>query len=258
MRNVWVALICVVAVGCGSDDNGGGGNNNVDAAVNNMPDAPGFLDAPPTNVAMITVSGTAEEISANGSGALAGVLIEAFRNGNENMVIASTTTDGLGNYSLTIETKGEKVDGYLKATKTGFKTTYLYPPYALDMDFNNASVFMVKPDTWDTLSLVAQAMQQEGNGIVALIVSDGSSMPIEGAKINSTPVASPPERYNAMVGTYTLPSTMASMTYTDGIGYLFNLPPGKVTVGATKGAMQFKSHQVKAWANELTTTVIVP
>ena len=34
--------------------------------------------------------------------------------------------------------------------------------------------------------------------------------------------------------------------------------PGEVTVSATKTGLTFASHEVKAWADNLTTTVIVP
>jgi hypothetical protein len=256
MRTTWVALVCVAALGCGDDGGGGGGGGTIDAAPSG-PDAKQFLDGPPTMTVMVTVSGTAEEIAASGSTPLAGVTIEAFRNANETTPIGTTTTDAQGNYSLTVATNGEAIDGFLKATKTGYKVTYLYPPYPLMMDFNMASVFMVTQATYDTLSNVADADQMPGNGVVALIVTDGA-MPVAGAKISSTPAASPTARYNAMVGNLTLPSATATETFTDGIGYLFNLPPGQVTVSATKTGMTFKSHGVKAWADELTTTVVVP
>jgi hypothetical protein len=251
-------MVLVFAAACGSDDNGGGNGSGTHDAAIPLPDAPRFLDAPATNVAQITVSGTAEEISTSGSGALAGVLIEAFRNGDETTPIASTTTDGLGDYSLTIDTNGEQIDGFLKATKTGFKTTYLYPPYPLEQDFTMASVFMIKQSTFETLHLAAGATEMMGKGTIALIVTDGAN-PVAGTKVTSTPAPTPPDaRYNAMVGTLTLPSSTAMTTHTDGIAYLFNLPPGKVMVGAQKTGMMFKSHQVKAWPDELTTTVVVP
>ena len=249
-----MALVCVAVLGCGDD--GGGGGGTADAAPSG-PDAKQFRDGQPTMTVMVTVSGTAEEIAASGSTPLAGVTIEAFRNADEATPLGMTTTDAQGNYSLTVATNGEAIDGFLKASKTGYKLTYLYPPYPLMMDFNMASVFMVTQDTFDTLHTVASAPMMEGKGVVALIVTDGA-MPVGGATISSTPAATPTARYNAMVGNLTLPSSMATSTHTDGIGYLFNLPPGQVTVSAAKTGMTFSSHGVKAWADDLTTTVVVP
>lgn len=254
MRTTWAALVLMAAVGCGSESGG-----TIDAAPGGGgPDAKQFLDGPPTTATQVIISGQALEISMSGSTPLAGVTVEAFRNANETTAIATTTTDAQGNYTLTIQTNGEAIDGFLKATKTDYKVTYLYPPYPLMMDFNMASVLMVKPQTYDTLSNLAVANQMDGNGVVALVVTDGAN-PVAGAMVSSTPAASPaPARYNAMVGTLTLPSSSATMTHTDGIAYLFNLPPGQVTVSATKTNMTFASHKVKAWADQLTTTIIVP
>lgn len=256
MRNLWVALISVgFAVGCGSD---GKDKGSSDASVNNGPDAKQFLDAPPTMNAMITISGQATTRDQNGATPAAGVTIDGFRNSDEATPIATTTTDAQGNFSLTIETNGVAVDGFLRATKAGLKTTYLYPPYPLAMDYADAPVIMVTQATYDTLSTIAQANQQAGNAVVALVVTDGTN-PVAGAAVSSNPAANPaPARYNAMVGTFVLPSATATVTFTDGIAYLFNLPPGQVTVSATKSGSTFASHGLKGWADELTTTVIVP
>src|SRR5687768_761255 len=121
MRN-WV-LVCVALAGCGSDDKGNGGGNADANGGGGGADAKQFLDAPATTVTEVTVSGTATERDAQGGGVLAGVIIEAYRNANEGTPIAMTTTDGFGKYSLTIQTNGESIDGYLKATKTGLLTT---------------------------------------------------------------------------------------------------------------------------------------
>src|SRR5688500_16234207 len=103
MRTTWVALLCVAAIGCGDDGGGGGGGGTVDAAPSG-PDAKQFLDGQPTMTVMVTVSGTAEEISTSGATPLAGVTIEAFRNANETTPIGTTTTDAQGNYTLTVAT----------------------------------------------------------------------------------------------------------------------------------------------------------
>jgi hypothetical protein len=256
MRNnfAWVLLV-TAAMACGSD---GKDKGSSDASVNNGPDAKEFRDAPATQTVMVTVTGQATERTMNGATAAVGVLIEAFRNANEATPIATTMTDAQGNYSLTVETMGEAIDGFIKATKSGYVTTYLYPPYPLMMDFANASVIMVTPTTYDTLCTIGQAgcARGDGLGLIGLVVTDGTN-PVAGAMVSSNPAAVP-IRYNAMVGNFVLPSTTASSTYTDGIAYLFNLPAGQVTVSAMKTGSMFSSHGLKAWANELTTTVIVP
>src|SRR5687767_6784828 len=85
------------------------------------------VDATPV-AQMIVVSGNAEELSASGSEPVADLLVEAFANSADTTVVASAMTDAAGNYSLTIQTNGQALDGFLKATKAGLVDTYLYPP----------------------------------------------------------------------------------------------------------------------------------
>src|SRR5262245_12556505 len=122
MRTTRVAFAYVALVGCGNDgkDKGGSDAAVVDAAE---PDGNPFRDAPPTTVAQVTVSGQATARDASGSTPAAGVIIEAFRNSNETTPIAMTTTDAQGMYSLTIDTNGESIDGFLKAQKNGYIAT---------------------------------------------------------------------------------------------------------------------------------------
>ena len=64
----------VALVGCGNDGKDKGGS---DAAVEPEPDGKQFLDAPPTMVAQVTVTGQVTERTAQGSGPVQGVIIEA-------------------------------------------------------------------------------------------------------------------------------------------------------------------------------------
>ncbi|NVB84838.1 MAG: hypothetical protein HOV81_41090, partial [Kofleriaceae bacterium] len=243
----------VVVAACGND-NKDGVLPKVDASADSFIDP--YRDAPPTSTIEVTVSGRASEQSVSGSMPLTGVVITAYRNADDATPLAMTTTNGNGDYTITIQTMGESIDGYLKATRTGYVDTYLYPPYALTMDFSNASIIMVKPGTFDALSTLAQGNQQAGNGLVALVVTDGTA-PISGAVVTSTPTATP-VRYNQQSGTVSFPSSTATSTYTDGIAYLFNAPPGLLTVSATHPSMTLASHGLKVRADVLTTTVIVP
>jgi hypothetical protein len=242
----------LVVVACGSD---GKDKGSTDASVNNGPDAKQFNDGPPTMTVEVTVSGQATARDTSGATPLQGVTIEAFRNANEATPIATTTTDAQGNYTLTIQTNGEAIDGFLKASTNGYKVTYLYPPYPLMMDFDMASVIMVTQETYEALSNISSGGQQPGMGLIGMVVTDGTT-PVAGAKVATTPAAT--YRYNALVGTLVLPTSTAMSTHSDGIAYAFNLPPGQVTVTATKTGQTFASHSVKAWADQLTTTVIVP
>src|SRR2546422_816901 len=100
MRNI--GWLCVLVVGCGGSSG-------------KTPDA--------TNVpATITVTGTAAAPGLGGSTPAPGVAVGAFRNSDENTAVAMATTDGSGNYTLTITTNGQPLDGFVKATKSGYET----------------------------------------------------------------------------------------------------------------------------------------
>lgn len=204
---------------------------------------------------MITITGTAQTISAGGTAPAAGVLVEAFANADENTVITSATTDAAGSYSLTVTTNGVALDGFLKATKSGLLVTYLYPDRPLAEDFDGASINMISQSTFDILAggLFCDANQDPAKGTIAALVFDANQTEVGGAMLSTTPAAST-TCYN---GNNSLPDGNATMTAADGIGYLFNVT-GTVQVSATATGMTFPSHAVVARAGALTTTLVRP
>jgi hypothetical protein len=231
-------ILCLFALGCG-DDGGGGGGGSADAA---------------TAPAMITISGTATKREGTSSSPAAGVMVGAYKNSDPATAVATATTDAAGMYSMMITTGGTAVDGYLKATLTGFLDTYLYPPKPLSENFDRASLNIVNQSTLDLLSGTLCGTLQEGTkGLVAVLVVDAANAPVAGATITGAPA---PAKYCYNSGGF--PNKNATMTDTDGIAYMINLPPGEVTVSATKSGTTFVSHKVNARAGTLTTTPIQP
>jgi hypothetical protein len=241
-----IALV-LFAAACGNDNPDG---KLPDAAIDGRP-----IDTPPAQPT-ITISGKAEEMTTSGSSPKQGVVIKAYRAGDDSTVVAMATSNAQGEYSLTLNTNNEALDGYLVATYAGLRDTYLYPPYPVYQDFADAAVFMVSDGNWDNLSTLGGGMQQPGKGLIALIVTDGTNA-VAGAMVSSNP-ASSKTSYNGMAGAYTLPVSNASSTFDDGIAYLYNVPVGGVTVSADKAGSTFASHPVNARADVLTTTIITP
>ena len=116
----WSA-VWLIAAACGGDDA--------------MPHPDAKLVAP-----ILHVSGKAEEYGASGTTPLAGVRIGGYRSSDENTEVTYTVTAADGTYALDLETGGIAIDGYFKATKDTYMTTYLYPPGLVDQDFANARV----------------------------------------------------------------------------------------------------------------------
>ncbi len=221
-------------------------------------DAKVYLDAPVTVPATIKISGVASSRSVGGTTLEKDVVVAAYRSSDEATAVAMATTDATGKYEITITTNGDPLDGFLKATKAGFVTTYLYPTAPIVADFPDAAVNLVTQNTFDTISNLAGGAQMPGKGFIALIVEDATGKPVSGAMIASSP-ASSAYKFDAKVGQNELPSSTATMTDVDGVGFMFNVPPtGTVQVSATKTGTTFKPHSLTAHADAFTTTLVTP
>lgn len=234
MKLTTAAVLCCALIGCGDDG--------------------GSADAPPSAPAMITVSGTATKHENTSTSPAAGVMVGAYKNSDPNTAVATAMTDANGNYTMMIPTGGVAVDGYLKATLASFLDTYLYPPKALDADFNMASLNMVNTSTLSLLSgTLCGSTQDTAKGVIAVIVADANMTAVKGASVSSSPTA---QKYCYNSGGF--PNKTATATDTDGIAYMINLAPGEVTVNAMMTGVTYASHKVNARAGVLTTTVIQP
>jgi hypothetical protein len=235
----------VFLVACGGSGTNTGDDTQIDAP-------PMIKDAPPSNIpAMITVSGTAAQQAQSGETPLAGVAISAFKVGDESTALGTATTDAQGKYTMTLTTNNMPVDCYFKATKSGFVDSYSYPAGPLVKDYPMGDANMLDTSTYGLL--VSFGGGHSGNGVIAMGVFDASGMPIEGATVESNP-ASGAYKYSDASGF----PTSTSGTAADGHAFMFDVPPGNVTVNAIKSGTQFHSHQLNARADKFTTTVIAP
>jgi len=242
MKCLALALALALAA-CGGSSSSGGSDGNTGGS--------GQHDAPPAP-AMVTFSGT---VSEKPSGKLlAGVTLGAYGEGSSTPV-ATATTDANGAFTMTIPTGGTALQGYVKATLSGYLDVYLYPPTAVGSDTTGVTVYMVTQDTLDLLSgnSFCKDPQNAAKGLIAVEVLDATMAKVAGAKVASNPAAM---SYCYDSGSF--PSSTASMTDTDGIGYMLNVPPGTATVSATKSGTTFQSHQLNARAGALTLTIIQP
>lgn len=236
MKSLALVLAVTLAACGGSSSKGNAdGNNSADA---------------PTAPAMVTFSGTVTE---KPSGKLlAGVMLGAYKEGGTTPV-ATATSDAQGAFTMTIPTGGVALQGYVQATFSGYVDSYLYPPTPVAADTTGVTVYMVTPDTLTLLSKnFCMSEQLTTKGAIAVEVLDASMAMVQGAVVSSQPTAS---KYCYNSGQF--PSSTATMTDTDGIGYMLNVT-GTTTVSATKSGITFMSHQVNARAGALTLTIIQP
>jgi hypothetical protein len=210
----------------------------------------GGSDSASTVPAMITISGQALQQDQSGETPVAGVAISAFASSNESAPLASTTTDASGNYTLMIATQGQPIDGYIKATMSGLVDTYVYPPVPMAKDQTNAVASMITTSNYN--ALVGFEGASASNGMIILVVLDSSAAnTIMGATVATSPTSG---KVRYMDGNMQ-PFATAS-TNTDGLAFLFDVPPGSVSVSANKSGMSFASHGIKARAGALTTTIV--
>jgi hypothetical protein len=201
---------------------------------------------------MITIAGTAKAYTASGSEPIAGVIIGAYRATDEATAVVTAESAADGSYSLTFETGGVPLDGYLKATLASYMDTYLYPPAPVSTDFDGATVAMLTPAIFDLMAntLCGANQPATGNAVIVANVLDAGNSPLAGATVGSAPGAT---KYCYNEGGF--PNRMATATEGDGTAYFLNLPPGRVTVSAMAPGLTYPTHSVLARADVFTTTL---
>lgn len=239
-----------------SGGGGGGMMTGDDTGGDDAPpvDAPeSTIDAPTSAPQMVMLKGKTTERGLSGESNVAQVKLEVFKVTDESAAIATTMSDAQGNYTLMVPTGGMPVDGYVKATKTGYMDVYLYPPNVWAADDMDGGINMMTQSNLDLLSNFASGNQMANKGIVGLAVFDGNGMGVAGAKFTSAPMAGATK----YLGGSGLPDANATMTSSEGVGFLFNTDE-MVVVGASKTGMAFHSHTVKARPGTFTTTSVAP
>jgi hypothetical protein len=262
-------LLALTAAACGSDSKATDAAVKIDAHVGpdaSVPDAnpnPFFClgqPLPTTAPATVTVSGVTQEIAGTAAAGLGATEVKAFTS-EGGAATVTTTSDDNGAYAVTITTGGAPVNGYLSGHhaddgNTKYRDTYLYPPRPLAEDSAQGVLLLLttapQGGSLGLLSGIAGVPQQDGNGVIGMVVADCNYNPIAGAVVTSEPAGT--VRYDSG----SLPSSTATATAADGRAYIFNLTPGTVNVRATVNGMTLRAHDVNARANVVTTTAIQP
>ena len=179
-----------------------------------------------------------------------GATVTAYQIGNATP-LALTTTAANGTFSVNPATGGVPLDGYLQVSKTGYVTTFAYPPAPLAANAQQ-SVVIVTATEFNNIAGALGITQDPSKGFIALVVEDCDGTPIAGATVTTNPAGT--YRYNA--GGF--PSNSASSTSADGIAYVFNVTAGNVVVMAQGGGHTLRSHTVAANTTGIVLTAITP
>ncbi|MDB4954991.1 MAG: hypothetical protein JWO36_2560 [Myxococcales bacterium] len=251
---VVIALVALVA--CGSSNN----TTPVDAKAIDAPrpiDAKIFMDAPPpmydltcfgvtpptTADATVTVSGTTETFNQSLMlQAVPSVAISTYKSGVVAPLdtVTSSATDGTFTTGMLV-TGGMPLDAYAKASKAGYRTTYLYPPSPLTKGLAMVPVPVLTTTSFAlAVQLVSNSMDTQddaNNGAMLVTVTDCALTPMTGATLNV-------KQSNASVGhIYDLGALSAAAA---GVYLVTNVPDGPTSISAVYNAMNFPAHTVLA------------
>lgn len=265
MGKMSLSLVALGVAACGSDN-----NNPADAKVVIVPDAKMidapkvFNDAPPVNYDFtcfgmaapttaadpVTIAGSVQTLNGQTPTPVDGAAVATFKVGNatavDNQVSAADGSFTTGN----IATGAVPVDGYIKASKATFRTTYLYPPSKIVANLTNVPVPMISTQTFGGLValLTSGAVTQDdnNNGVFLIAVTDCALMPITGATLSV-------KQASAEVGNqYDLGDLIAAAA---GTFVVLNVPDGDATVTASYNSMTFPAHVVRAYKQNTANSV---
>lgn len=208
------------------------------------PDAPAydfscFGQPDPTTAAdPITLSGTTRTLSMSGAMTVDAVDVGIFKTGTANAV-DTQTSDANGNFtSGNITTGGVPFNGYIKGAKTGYRTSYLYPPTPAVASLTMVPVILFTDALLGQLAQFAQVTQDDtANGLLFLTVTDCSNMPIQGATLSI-------QQGGQSVGTEFDLGALAQQAA--GVIVVFNVPDGATDITGSYGGMNFPVHTVVA------------
>jgi hypothetical protein len=246
-----VALLALAA--CGSD------HSKVDASIQIMDakeiDAKIWEDAPPpmydltcygvnpptTAADPITISGSTQELGMNGTQPVPLVVVEVFKNGTVNPV-ATVTSDAQGAFMTgNIATGGTPLDGYIRAAKISYRTTYLYPPTVVAASLTGVPAILLSNTLFGQLDGFANGGSQDdtNNGVLFFAVTDCSLTP--------TPITEATvkvQQNGTDVGTIFDLGQLAPQAA--GTYVVFNVPDGPTQILATYNSMAFPTRTVVA------------
>ena len=258
---------------------GGSGSGNPDATIivpdaapdafvvipDAPPDAPNYdfscetTPEPTTATATVTLSGTAQGVTVSGMtpsiDPLAAATIDFCKGDctNTNLLDAKTSaTDGTFT-SAALSTGGTPLDGYVKTSKTGFRTTNVFPASPVIADVANIPALVFSTGAFSALVtfLGGGAQQDVAKGNLGVVVTDCALTPISGATITV-------KQGGIDVAGTTLIDLSALAAQAAGTVVVLNVPAGATEIGATYMGHTLRAHTVLSVAGQTTATQIKP
>jgi len=158
-----------------------------------------------------------------------------------NLAIATTTTAPQGVFTLDL-TAQLPLDATLRVANrmTGLIDTQMLFANPLRGDPMSVEVFVFDQGGITALAMLAGDVQPAGDVMLLVHVVDEAGPPIPGVVV-TTDLLSARVRYS---DGNMLPSMDTVATGTDGVAFVFGVPPTKITLQASKPGLAFASRQV--------------
>jgi hypothetical protein len=236
-----------------------------DAPPDSPPDAPAgdfsciTATAPTTADNPITIGGLAGTVSTSGLSPVGGVVIDIFKAGVATKVDSVTSADVTGAFtSDNPDTGNVPFDGFVEATLTDARTTFVFPSNPLAASFPTLPVPLVTTATFTTITTGLMLDQDDtANGAMFVLVTDCAGMPLDKAELSI-------KQGGTTVGTTFYLGILSKQAI--GAYFVFNVPDGDTDVSAKFANMQFATHTVKAFkanatdiaAGSITATNVIP
>lgn len=181
------------------------------------------------------------------------VLVAARRADND-VELDSDTSAGGGAFALTAMTGMVPIEVYFHASGGGNLTSRLYPAVPVAGDMAATRVVVWDTQARDDVTLAAGVTQSGTAGLLVVGLVDCAGAPIADATVSLAPAGGD----LVYAGNDGLPDPGRTATGLQGLAYVFNVPPGDVTVDADVGGQSLREHTVEAVADEITATTVQP
>jgi hypothetical protein len=195
----------------------------------------------------LVIAGTVRILQTSGFVAAAGVTVDAHRR-TDDATMATTTTDAIGNFFLTVPTGGMPFDGYLALTMSGLIPTrvYVWRPPTSSIQIGN--VFLTSSAMLSSLftSLGLSATPTQAMVAVSMRDSALSELQVDEVAVQQNGVA---------VGYLFDPSSLGT---SDAGIWILNVPPGTATdVSATSKGTNFGPAEITTLQGQMTFALLI-
>jgi hypothetical protein len=203
-----------------------------------VPDAPADIAV---DAAPFRITGTTVYVDMTGAHPLSAATVEWVSTGP----VVMTTSDAAGAFTLEIPRPAPDA-GWVHARHVNYRDSYVDGGSPIASDISALQILLMTPGTFTGFTTLASVTPIAGDGMILVAVLDAQGHVVAGASVSSSPGGV--VRYNAAG----IPSSSATSTDADGLAYIFNLPPGSVTVSAMAPGGILPSQTVTSHPDQLT------